>query len=174
MTKENYGKALRFNKTRRFIDGLATLNNNYMLLQDTHDIYPDALTLNKENEKDDKATFLDQDIQVKDGMFVTKIYDKRDNFKFDIVSMPDLSGNIPKKPAYGTFTSQIIRYARGCTFIKDFSDRVTQLCKKLTKQGYQLNKLKATTQKCLEKHPWIGHKLGLSLHEAILEVSFSY
>ena len=40
------------------------------------------------------ATFLDQDITVVDGIYEYKLYDKRDNYPFFIVRMPDLSGKI--------------------------------------------------------------------------------
>ena len=53
--------------------------------------------------------------QIKDACIEVKTYDKRDAFKFEIINYPDLSGNIPTKPAYGVFTSQVIRYARICS-----------------------------------------------------------
>ena len=49
---------------------------------------------------------------IKDGKFYTKTYDKREAFNFEIVNYPDLSGNIPERPAYGTYISQVICYAK--------------------------------------------------------------
>ena len=40
--------------------------------------------------------------QIKDACIKVKTYDKRDAFKFEIINYPDLSGNIPTKPAYGS------------------------------------------------------------------------
>ena len=37
------------------------------------------------------------------------IFDKRDNFGFIIVNFPHLCSNIPTKPAYGVYISQLIR-----------------------------------------------------------------
>jgi len=61
------------------------------------------MVCNKENEGDQKATFLDIDIRVDKSRFVTKIYDKREDYKFEIINYPDLSGNIPHNAAYGVF-----------------------------------------------------------------------
>ena len=41
--------------------------------------------------------------------FIT-ICDKRDDFNFKIMNYPNLSGNVPKKPCYGVFISQPVRY----------------------------------------------------------------
>ena len=41
------------------------------------------------------ATFLDLDITDVDGIYEFKFCDKRDNYLFFIVRLPDLGGNIP-------------------------------------------------------------------------------
>ena len=38
----------------------------------------------------------------------TKIYDKRDNFNFDIVNFPFLDSDVPGRPSYGVYISQQI------------------------------------------------------------------
>ena len=63
--------------------------------------------------------FLDIETHIKDRIFHTRTYDKREAFNFEIVNYPDLSGNIPEQPAYGVYSSQIIRYARVCSHTKD-------------------------------------------------------
>ena len=39
----------------------------------------------------------------------TKIYDKRDDFDFDIVNFPFLDGDDPRSASYGVYISQLIR-----------------------------------------------------------------
>ena len=46
--------------------------------------------------------------------FTTDLYDKREVFNFTIVNYPHMDSNIPSKPAYGVFISQLIRYLRVC------------------------------------------------------------
>ena len=41
------------------------------------------------------ATFLDLDVTDIDGIYEFKFCDKRDNYLFFIVRLPDLGGNIP-------------------------------------------------------------------------------
>ena len=158
MTATNYGVAKAYNKTHRFIDDLGTLNNNGRLGEQYQQIYPPELILNKENANDTRATFLDMDITVDSKQFITKLYDKRDKFGFDIVSYPDLSGNIPTRPAYGVFTAQIIRIARVCTKLIDCTSRVKTLIERLLRQGFDLNMLSTTARKCLNKNAWITDK----------------
>ncbi len=54
------------------------------------------------------------------GVIYTKIYDKRDIFNFPVVNFPILSGNIPLTSSYGVFIGELVRYARACTYFKDF------------------------------------------------------
>ena len=66
------------------------------------------------------------------GQFHTSNYDKHDDFNFHITNFPFLSNNIPASPAYGVFSSQLIRYAGAC-----FSYlRTTRLSSMLLEQGY--------------------------------------
>ena len=81
------------------------------------------LVLNKEYKEDNRATFLHLESHIKDGKFYTKTYDKRKACNFEIVNDPDLSGNIPERPAYGIYISQVKPYAKVCNQTKDFIDR---------------------------------------------------
>ena len=49
-------------------------------------IYPPELQLNKANTSDTEAPFLDLHLSISNGFVSYKIYDKRDDFDFDIVN----------------------------------------------------------------------------------------
>ena len=66
-------------------------------------IYPSELQLNKANVSDAEASFLDLHLSISDGFVKTKIYDKRDDFDFDIVNFPFLDGDVPHSASYGVF-----------------------------------------------------------------------
>ena len=51
-------------------------------------IYPSEFPLNKANVSDTGASFLDLHLSISDGFVKTKIFDKRDDFDFDIVNFP--------------------------------------------------------------------------------------
>ena len=62
---------------------------------------------------------------------------KHDDFDFHIVSFPFLSSNIPSGPSYGVYISQLIRYARCCSYYDDFRHRHKMLVERLVSQGYR-------------------------------------
>ena len=53
-------------------------------------IYPAELQLNKANASDTEAAFLNLNLSIHNDIVSTKIYDKRDDFNFDIVNFPFL------------------------------------------------------------------------------------
>ena len=58
---------------------------------------------------DAEASFLDLHLSISDGFVKTKIYDKRDDFNFDIVNFPFVDGDVPRSASYGVYISQLIR-----------------------------------------------------------------
>ena len=70
------------------------------------------------------------------GIVSSKIYDKQDDFNFEIVNFPFLDGDVPRSPSYGVYISQLIRFARVCSNVDDFNNRNLFLTAKLLKQGY--------------------------------------
>ena len=72
-----------FNTTFRYLDDILNINNVYfdnMVSQ----IYPSALQLNKANTSDTKAAFLDLHMSVSYDIVSTKLYNKRDDFDFEL------------------------------------------------------------------------------------------
>ena len=47
------------------------------------------------------SPFLDLNLCFSNGTVSTKIYDKRDDFDFDIVNFPFLDGDVPRRTSYG-------------------------------------------------------------------------
>ena len=171
LAKENYGKAKKFNSTSRFIDDLTTLNNDGILVKEKEKIYPKELVLNKENVGNIHATFLDMEVKIEEGRFTTKTYDKREDYKFEIVNYPDLlTSNVPYRAAYGVYTSQVIRYARVCSKFQDFKERIINLRQKLVKKGFKILCLKKTLKRCLLNNPWIVDKYEQHTYKILLNL----
>ena len=99
-------------------------------------IYPPELQLNKANTSGTEDSFLGLHLSIFNGFVEPKIYDKRDDFDFDIVNFPFLDGDVPLRPSYGVYISQLIRFARVCSHVDDFNTRNKCLTAKLLKQGY--------------------------------------
>ena len=73
-------------------------------------IYTSEPQLNKANSSDTDTPFLDSHLTISDG-FSSNIYDKRDDFDFDIVNFPLSDGDIPRAAYYRMSISQLIRFA---------------------------------------------------------------
>ena len=109
-----------FNSTSRYLDDFLNIDNPYFAGM-VNQIYPPELQLNKANASDTEAAFLDLHLSVCDGFVATNIYDKRDDFDFDIVNFPFLNGDVPRRPSYGVYNSQLIRFLSGCSHVTDFN-----------------------------------------------------
>ena len=88
-----------------------------------HRIYPPELQLNKANTSDTEAPFLYLHLPISIWFVSSKIYDKGDNFDFDIVNFPFLDGDVPRSISYGVYISQLIRFARVSSHVADFNAR---------------------------------------------------
>ena len=83
---------------------------------------------------------MDLHLSISNCFVSSKIYDKRDDF--DIVNFPFLDGDVPRRPSYGVYIFQLIRFARVCSHVDDFNTRNKCLTAKLLKQGYRYHKLR--------------------------------
>ena len=119
-SRENQADIIEaFNSTSRYLDGLLNIDNIYFD-QMVDRIFPTELQLNRANSSDTEAPFLDLNLCISNGTVSTKIYDKRDDFDFDIVNFPFLDGDVPRRTSYGVYISQHIRFARASSNLNDF------------------------------------------------------
>ena len=159
MKKSNKKLAKVFNLTSRYIDDLISMNNP-RFDQFPKDIYPEELVVSETLELRNVVSYLDLLIDISNGDPVCSIFDKTDAFDFNIVNFPDLSGNIPTAPAYGTYISQLIRYSRACRNYDNSSSRHSMLAEKLFNQGFSARKLMRTFYKFMARYPELASKFN--------------
>ena len=99
-------------------------------------ICPTELILNRANSSDTEAPFLYLNLCISNGTVSTKIYDKRDDFDFDIVNFLFWTAMFPG--SYGVYIPQLIRFARVSSNLSDFNCRNKALTAKLKKAGLSL------------------------------------
>ena len=99
----------------------------------------------------------------------SKIYDKRDDFDFDIVNFPFLDGDVPRRASYGVYISQLIRFARVCNHVTDFNARNKCLTAKLLQQGYRYHKLRKSFSKFYRRHYELISKYNVGLKTLLSE-----
>ena len=98
LTKEKrYDLTCAFNSTSRYLDDLLN-KDNIRFEHMVHRMYSAELQLNKANTSDTEAAFLDLNLSIHNDIVSTKIYDKGDDFNFDIFnfrSLMAMSRNVP-------------------------------------------------------------------------------
>ena len=82
-----------FNSTSRYLDDLLNIDTPYFE-QIVGQIYPTELQLNKAHSSDTETPFLDLNLSITNDI-ASKIYDKQDDFNFEIVNFPFLDGDVP-------------------------------------------------------------------------------
>ena len=89
MSLSDNGQADIINTTSRYLDHI--LNINYINFNNmVSQIYPSELQLKKVITSDTEAMFLDLHLSISNAIVSTKIYDKRNDFDFEIVNFPFL------------------------------------------------------------------------------------
>ena len=169
LIKTNKNKAIKFHGTSRFIDDLCAINDGGHFGNSFLDIYPPELELKVEHQGD-HATFLDLDITLKDGIFIYKLYDKRDAFPFFIVRMPTKSSNIPTSTFYGAIMSEFLRIARNTLLFCDFTTKARQLYNRMLSQGGLSIKIVAQVRKAVNRHPIAFESFNKSMEEIVTSI----
>ena len=107
-------------------------------------------------------------ISIYQGKFYFSLYDKRNDYDFDVISFPFLDGNIPKGQSYGVFISQLVRYARiNCSFSR-FIDDVKRLVQKLIQQDFDAAALRKRFQAFIDNHFDVWAKFGTPLSVSLI------
>ena len=158
-----------FNSTSRYLDDLLNIANNFF---DTmvNRIYPSELQLIKANVSEcPRPHFLDLHLSISDGLVKIKIYDKRDDFDFDIVNFPFLVDDVPRSASYGVYISQLIRFARVSCHVDDFNARNKVLTAKLLRQGFRYHKFRKAFSEFYRRHFDIMSKYNVGLKTLLLQ-----
>ena len=169
--KNNTKKALMFRNASRFIDDEVNLNDRGEFGASCREIYPTELELKVEHQGD-HATFLELDISIQEGCYIYKLFDKRDDFPFSIVRMPDIHGNIPNNIFYGSVMAEILRIARASLLYKDFVTSMIKLLTRMKNQGGVFQKLHQQIKKAIGRYPHLFSKYNKHVKDIIFDTKF--
>ena len=168
--REDKEKALHYHGSFRFIDDKCCINGSGEFGRSFPNIYPPSLELKIEHNGN-HATLLDLDITIVDGIFVYKLFDKRDDFPFFITRMPHLCSDIPSYIFYSSFFSEILRIS-GCTLLfDDFVLKARTLYDRMVSQGGNREKLKHQIIKSIQSHSKSFSKYGKTFQEIVHHVT---
>jgi hypothetical protein len=147
----------------RYQDDLLSLNDSGLLESVLNEIYPPEMVINKTNISARKTNFLDLTISIYRGKFLVKLYDKRNDYNFDVINYPFLDGNIPKGQSYGIFISQLVRLARINSSFNSFIVDCKNLVRKLERQSFNIAALRKRFEIFVDKYFNIWGKFGINL-----------
>ena len=159
-----------FNLCYRYTDDLIVFSNK-KFGDYVKEIYPSQPTDEKPNTSDDLTNYLHLTFIIEsNNRLYTKLYDKRDDFHFHIVNFKFLSSNIPSSPSYGVYISQLIRYARCCSYYDDFGYRHKLLVDRLLSQGYEVKHLRNSFKKFYGRYPDLIGKYQRSVKDMVADL----
>ena len=171
VSKQNITLARRFNMCYRYIDDLF-VGNFDTFHEHIYKIYPRELAINAESNNPRDITYLDLRIRLENGGVDFSIYDKRDDFRFEIVNFPFIDSCIPKKSALGVYYSQLIRYGRISSKLVTFKSKVKGLVHKLKTQGYKFEDLRRLSLRFFKERREIIAKFDIANGNDFLKVVF--
>ena len=140
-----------FNTASRYLDDILNINNVYFENM-VGRVCPSELQLNKANASDAEAAFLGLHLSISNDIVSTKIYDKRDDFDFEVVNFPFLDGDVPRSTSYGVYISKLIRFAGASGCVAGFDACGGLLAQRLLGQGYRYHKLRGTFSKFYRRY----------------------
>ena len=147
----------------RFQDDLIVFEDNTLFQTVIGYIYPPVMALENTNLSPNKVNYLDLSISVHRGRYCYKSFDKRNDFRFDIINYPDLRGNIPKCPAYGVFVSQLVRFCCINISVHHYKKDLNILVKKLLTKGFTKTRLYTKYKLFCMKYLQVWSKFGTDI-----------
>ena len=130
-------EASKLKDTFRYLDDLLSINDEGYFQTCISLIYPVELKLSATNADARCSEFLDLDISIINGKIDTKVFDKRRNFPFKSINFPDIKfSNIPERPSYGVYFSQLIRIVRICNKLEYFVNEMILLTNAFLVKGF--------------------------------------
>ena len=150
--KTNFILARKFGQVFRYIDDLLALNDGHNFETFYEDIYPEELQLNKENADNNSTNFLDLRIKIENGIFTTRLFDKRDHFGFNITRLPYKDSNIPIRMFYSSIAAEMLRIFRASSTINHAVLSIKTLVTRMLNQGANIQALKRSMAKMINRH----------------------
>ena len=154
-------KASLLSNIFRYQDDAIVFNDNGLFSRIYEDIYPEELVLLNTNVSNNCCNYLDLSITLQNGKFKYTLFDKRNDFGFEVINYPFISGNIPKIPSYGVYVSQLIRFCN--VSCESISNMVLDLNKKFSKQGFSVDGLKRKFKQFASKYIHLWSKFGIDI-----------
>ena len=128
-----------FSNNKRYLDDILVLNCKEFI-DISKNIYPSELTPEHSHGTGLEDHFLDLNIYISDNNKLSfKMYNKTDDFDFEVINSPFPESNIHSNITYSAFYSHLLGYARICINYIDFKNRCKILSQNLILRGFSAN-----------------------------------
>ena len=152
LKKSDLSRARNLRHVFRFIDDLIAINDNDQFLKSYKEIYPQQMDLKVENQGTMKASHLDLDLEIKDCVFISRLYDK-ERLSNLMLSVCLLSVAIcPYKMFYSTISAEVLRICRATSSYLFFLESVQKLIIRMRKQHTETLGIKKIDTKMMCRH----------------------
>ena len=170
---DNINLASKLKTMFRYQDDLIVFEDQYgngnAFSNNISNIYPPEMELKLTNLAHSTCTYLDLRISIYQGKYNWRSYDKRNDFPFEVINYPYKNSNIPTNPAYGVFTSQLVRLGRINKTANYFQKDTVKLVKKFINQGFDSRSLKEKYLAYCTNYlsEWGRYGVDISSHEFV-------
>jgi hypothetical protein len=156
--KENRATTKRLAYTCRYVDDICSLYSP-ALREVYAQIYPPSLPLNFDDTSNGSLHFLDLSIDLNTSQVT--LYDKRRDFRFDVIRMPHKTGNQPIAIGLRAFFGQLVRLARITTIKDEFFRNLVDMSRYMTGQGYTTHELASTATRMAKNYQVLLFRIGI-------------
>ena len=117
MVKKNFTNCFRY------LHDFLGCNNNGLIKRYKDEIC--GLNMNRQNNEDTTEDYLSLYITIKNNKFVTSIYNKRDDYDYDIIKFTHTTSNTCVDRDMDVIYGQLHNYTRICDRLEDVIKRIT-------------------------------------------------
>ena len=163
----NQGSARQLQFSVRYIDDIATFGSESMKELYKY-IYPDSLPLSFDDTSTGVGHYLDLLINRNDHSVT--LFDKRNDFKFEVIRFPDRTSNQPFRLGLNVLYAQAIRVARICSTTEEFKRNMEILIELMISKGYLLTEFQTTLGKARKNYPLLFRRHGIARQSDIVQL----
>ncbi|MDR2223120.1 MAG: hypothetical protein LBE34_10330, partial [Flavobacteriaceae bacterium] len=126
----NHGKFLGC----RYVDDLLIIAKDIpKIIVSLKEIYHESLTLVKTSTSYKQCNFLDLTVMLENNSVISKIYNKTDDYSFDVIKYPHYESNIPGYIISNVVYGEFLRFVKGCSYLDDYIVRCRDVLYQLEK-----------------------------------------
>ena len=166
---KRFALAKQLSNTRRYVDDLITFN--YLHFHNLINvIYPPSLQMERSGNDNKNVNYLDLNVSIKPDGISVSVYNKTDDFNFNVVSLTFPHSNIPIEVGYNVFYGQILRYGNICNNLEAFKFHLNKIFQIMVSRSYDRDLLIKMVKRCLRKYNIIFCKFGIMDDVQLLSV----